>query len=427
MNALRLVTAVVRLVPWAALVCAGFTWQLARAQVELRGNAGAPAGEVVRVNADGILLSPTTASGKQASALVSFGWERVRAVNGPLSDQAAIYAPIATNAWRAQSRLARGDAVGAEPLFDALFAAYSRRAGPTSVAVAEGLATCRLGRGAQASAVAPWLVWLRAGGNDRATSNDEASSTLAGPNPDTRSRRFTPDAATGLIPSLPPIWIDLPAVRSFARAETALDPLDAGIAATASSVKAERLGWLFLAAAQQACGLDSPPIPDDSVDTGVKLVTEVVLAFSKPTDQREAARTALRARLRSKPAAWIETWARVAIGRSLILEDSADSKRQGVIELLHVPSRLPDEVPYLTGIALAEASVALHLMGDDAGADRLRHELITEYAGHPALDWAPLRGWKPPVSTPPAGPAGAGTEQPTPHTPGPTAPQSGGS
>ena len=398
-----------RLALLPALWLACLSGEIATAQVELRGNTPAPEGQVLRVDADGVVISQTAPTGKPASKPLVLSWDRVRTVKGPLAAQASVYALIATQAWRARARLERGDVVGAEPLLDTLFAAYSRRAGATSISIAEGLTICRLGRGAQTSAVGPWLVWLRAGGNEQQAQGDDATSTLAATTADASGRRFVPDASTGLIPSLPPIWIDVPAVRSFARSGLALDPLDAGIAATPASIKAQRLGNLYLIAAQQACGLDAPSpeatsesSADANNDPGIKLVSEVVLAMSGPPEQREPARAALRARIKNKPAPWIEAWARVALGRSLLQEVSLDAKRLGVIELLHVPSRLADDVPYLTGIALAEASVALHAFGDDAGAERMRIELQTDYSGHPALDWAPLRAWKSPIPQAPA-------------------------
>lgn len=399
----------------------------AAAQVELRGNVPSPDGEVLRVDADGVTFATAVKSGKSSAAPVVLSWDRVRTVAGPLAPQAAIFAPVSTQAWRARSRLARGDAVGAEPLYDALFTAYSRRSGATSASIAQGLTTCRLGRGAQSSAVAPWLVWLRAAASDHPALVADADAPINGSDLDPSRRLFTPDLAMGLIPSLPPIWIDLPATRALARATSAIEPLDEGIAATPASSKAEQLGLLYLIAARHACALDTPEIPPATDDAGVKLVADVVLATVGSAEQRDLARVSLRARIRSKPQPWVEAWARVALGQSLISEESADSKRLGIIELLHVPSRLPHEVPYLTGIALAQASVALHAFGDDAGADRLRQELATDFAGHPAMDWTPLRGWKPTVPLPSTAPPHTGSEQPTHTSPGSTAPRSGGS
>ncbi len=375
----------------------------ATAQVELRKGWPAIDGEVTRVDADGVSVTPKAAgptAPKSNTPAIVLSWDRVRAVGGPLSAQASVYAPVALQAWRAKARLARGDAVGAEPLLDSLFSAYSRRAGPTSASIAQSLTACRLGRGAQSSAVAPWLVWLRAGGT-APLSGDAPSASLA-TELDASSRRFALDPSTGLIPALPPLWIDLPAVRAFVRAGPPIEPLDGGVEATPASAKADRLSQLYLASALRTCGLPAPELPVATDDAGVRLVTEIVLAASDARETRESCRGSLRARLKAKPAAWVEAWCRVALGRSLLQEDTLDSKRLGIIELLHVPSRLPDEVPYLTGIALAEASVALHGLGDDAGAERLRSELQSDYTGHPVLDWAPLRGWKPAAPLPAA-------------------------
>ena len=51
--------------------------------------------------------------------------------------------------------------------------------------------------------------------------------------------------------------------------------------------------------------------------------------------------------------------------------------------------------PYLAGIALAEASVALRNAGDSTGADVLARELMEKYPYHPVVDWPLFRSAAP--------------------------------
>jgi hypothetical protein len=89
------------------------------------------------------------------------------------------------------------------------------------------------------------------------------------------------------------------------------------------------------------------------------------------------------------------------------VETARDSKLLGVAELVELPARLERVNPYLTGIALSEAAVALAKMGDSRGATQLRNELSDRFPGHPALEWEPLKGWSapPPPATPTPAPA----------------------
>lgn len=75
----------------------------------------------------------------------------------------------------------------------------------------------------------------------------------------------------------------------------------------------------------------------------------------------------------------------------------------GVAELLAVPAAFEHAVPYVTGVCMAEAAVAMHRSGDSKGAAAIRDRLVERFAGHPALDWEPLRGiGRTPVAAPAA-------------------------
>lgn len=364
------------------------------AQVDLRAG-DAPPGKPVSVTLDGIAYA------QEGSPPVLVGLDRVRSVSGELAPRFAEFQLIADHARRARLRLERGDTVNAEPLLDELFARYSDRAGPTATFIAEGLLWCRLTRGAQSSAVVPWLVWLRASPQP-VTLSIRPKATGSASESAWRGPSFAFDTTTGLVPSLPPIWLDVPATQVLARTPELLPPLDPSFNAPAENTRVVLLGEWYRAAAAFECGAPPAAFPGESSDAAVGLVSDIVRARIGNDDQREQARVGLRRRLAGKCEPWTEAWIRAALGRSLLRETSAELRRVGIAELAYLPARMPDESPYLTGVALAEAAVALNKLSDRAAADRLRDELTDQFAGHPALDWPALRSWPRPARQTPA-------------------------
>jgi hypothetical protein len=376
---------------------------LADSTLVMRGAVSPPPGVVTAVDAQGVTVSqygptPAPPAGQKAAAkapstTIVLSWDRVAKVEGDLAPEAAPFMPVAERLWRARSRLDRGDFVGAEPLFEELFPQFAGRRGPTAAVVAGGLLRCRIGTGAQTAAVAPWLAYLSAlGENEQASIGAPELDPTAGP---------IIDPATGLAPSLPPVWVNLPSVQSLARGSWASGP---------AGSRGAVLGAYYEQAARFEAGMPvQVPTVNIERDEAVGLVREMVTARIGDQTQRAAARQALQARLKRRPAPWMEAWIRTAMGRSLILESARESQLLGVAELAEISARLERVNPYLTGIALAEAAVAQAKLGDLAGATRLRGDLAERFPGHPALDWEPLHGWTAPppvpVRAPPTPPA----------------------
>lgn len=372
--------------------------------VELRGRETPPADppgmEVVAVSDEGVALGyapspdasiPGAPPAAPRVALI-IGWDRVSSVTGPLADQSARYRDTADRAWRARTRLERGDAIRAEPLFEDLFSAYRGQSGATAAVVAEGLLRCRLRRGAHVAAVEAWAGLLRASPADQTGlppvlhSSWAAEAGLSG----------VIDPDTGLIPAIPPIWLGPAAARvldsSVGNAALDAQPADSPPGSSPPpSDKAALLWSLYVAAARFEAGLPAAIPASDSTDSGVLLVRLIVLARAGDGPQRAAARDALRARMTKGAPEWVEAWCRAAIGRSLVREDDLRRRQLGVVELLQLPARFGKVHPYLAGMALAEASATLRSMGDAAGADALRAELSDTFKNHPVLDWEPMR------------------------------------
>ncbi|MBX3363457.1 MAG: hypothetical protein KF866_01720 [Phycisphaeraceae bacterium] len=330
------------------------------AQVELRGQPGRSAGEVIDVSLDGVRVRD------HSGRTVVLGWDRVRAVGGDFALDAEPYAHEADKAWRARTRLLRGDALAAEPLFEDLFLMYEGRTGPTAAMVAEGLLRCRLRRGVQTSAVAPWLALVRAK-TDGQPAIPEAQPVI--------------DAATGLAPMLPPIWLDGPATRAFALVPEPDVP-------ESGRDRAEALRAWYRHAARFESGLsERPPSLPPSQDVGLMLVSRVVLARTGNASERSSSRQWLNDHASRSMETWQEAWCRAAIGRSLVREAGEDQRRLGVVALLHVPARFEREHPFLAGVCLAEAAHTMRGLGDEASARRLMHDLAQRFPGHPALAW----------------------------------------
>jgi hypothetical protein len=184
-----------------------------------------------------------------------------------------------------------------------------------------------------------------------------------------------------LIPDLPPMWMDVPALRAVTANASASGPGKAG----------EMLRLYLLAAASEAG--ESVQIPGiDAGDSG-ELLREIVLARAGDASQRGKSRELLRARLKPGIEAWRESWIHVAIGRSLLREAEPDDKLAGVEQLLYAPAQFAEVTPYLAGLALAEAAVALREISDPAEADQLFLELRDRFPRHVAFEWRPIREW----------------------------------
>lgn len=336
-------------------------------EVVLRRGVEPPAGRVLGVSLDGVRV------GEDGGGSVLIGLDRVIRVEGRYEADWLVVSEEAERVWRATRRLERGDAPAAEPMLEELFEVYRGRTGPTAAVVAEGLLRCRVRRGSQVTAVEAWLAHLDA------TRGSEAAwfGGGAGDGSDVI------DGATGLAPALPPMWVDLPAVQSYASS-------DAG---EWSSETANDFSRLYRHAARFESGWRDERMPDVPDGPGVSLVKAIVGARAGDAGERAANRERLRGMASAENPGWVEAWRRAGIGRSLVLEEDRESQLLGVVELLAVPALLNREHPYLSGLCLAEAAVALARLGDVGGAERVRRELLDRHPDHPVTGWAPIRDW----------------------------------
>lgn len=350
-------------------------------EVLLRAGRTAPEGEVRTFGLAGVVFEDPFG----VERIVR--WDHVLTVGDTFAAEAEPYMRLADLAWRGRTRLERGDAISAEPMFEALFEAYAGIQGEMASMVAEGLLRCRLRRSAHTAAIEPWLAYL--------------NSENAGPYRSLIAGALRPavDASTGLVPSLAPVWLKTPAVEALA--ESAL-PIAWDREGAAPPRRAQVLGELYRHAARFEAGLvdhapDEDVIGRDAREAGVRLVHMIVKARTGDEGERAEARQELAELLAvetgagSTPRPWIEAWIRLGLGRSLLREADRESRLRGIVELLHVPARFGEGHPYLAGIALAEAAVALDAIGEHAGAQSLIADIRERFSTHAAIEYEPLR------------------------------------
>jgi len=349
--------------------------------VVLRDRAEPPQGDIAAVTIEGVRIGLSTTDGGRVIA-----WDRILRIEGPQSQDAQPFAQLAEQAWRARIRLARGDAVGAEPLLEEVARALAGRTGPTAAGAAIGLVRCRVQRGGPVGAVPALIDFYRAGGF-RAGGEDLSVWWLGTPG-------LTPaaplmDPITELCPDVPPIFVRLPGVQTLARTELTPELL-------APTDDAPNPRWIVMArlyhaaaAFESAAAAQLPARPGDD-DRPAAWVWDIVASRVAEPEIRTQARTRLRSSLSLQTALWQEAWTRAAIGRSLLLEEESEQRWLGVAELLNLPARLGGEAPYVGGIAMAEAAVALAAMGDPKGALRVKEDMLRRYPQHPALEWDPF-------------------------------------
>ena len=368
----------------AAIVFSAGPACVVRAQVYLRGRADPLSANVEAVGKDGVVVrgdkngsGGAGVGGADPSGPAIVSWDLVRRVDGPHADDAKPFAAMADHLWRARTRLERGDIDQAEPLFEELARQFAGADGPTASVVFDGLCRCRVARGAQGAAVAAALDWLQA---RKSVWSSPGSPAWIGGQVHAAS---VLDESSGLIPSLPPVYAGDGAGGASLGVAALMDDQSRWTEPSVGD-----LAMLYRAAARFEAGLD-PELRDlRSSAPGVRLVRDIVVARAGNQVQREESRKRLGEKLRDQDAEpWVQAWCRFGIGRSLLREDDADRKRDGLVQMLYVPACLAPVSPYLAGVAVGEAALWSNRMGDEKGAHALKVELGRAFPWHPANSW----------------------------------------
>jgi hypothetical protein len=345
--------------------CALFVFGQARAEDSFALLRSGSRVAITDVTSAGITLAPDRGRPAKVESLA-----QVKIVTGPLATKFEENRSLATDLWRASARLNREDEGGAEPLYEKLWQLTTGVSGPTRAEIASGLATCRVHRGALATAIAPWVEWIR---QSSSLSSDQLATQ--------RAQLGISDPTAFWIDTLPPIWTDSTAVRALASQSVEL-PSGSG-----THPSADDLALIYTIAARRDAGqpwkIDQGKALKDSA--WANLAGEMVLAESEIAEVRTESRQRLTSRLGADVPLWKQVWIRLALGRSLILESEFDDRRAGVLNLLWIASR-PAAPSQLLALALVSASKGLVLLSDFDGARSLLADLERRFAGDPILD-----------------------------------------
>lgn len=325
----------------------------------------------VRVTITEISAAGALASGK-ASGTRRLSLAGVRSVEGPLAGDFREQESLAIQLWRAGARLDRGDAPGAEPLYEAMWAQTAGVRGPTRAEVAAGLLACRVQRGAFAAAIESWAAWLAESPSLESTDAERCRNRLS-------AAEGLDSSAQWLIGS-PPVFVDGPFVRAFAAGE---------LVGNETGGMPDVLSIYRYAAKRDTATKRSDPFVFEHAKGWNNIAGDMVLAESGDPQVRERARKRLQDRAGADALVWQVQWARLGLGRSLRLEPDAKNKTDAVIELLWIASR-ESVAPNVLAQALAAAAETLLEIEDRSAAARVLADLEARLPEHPIIGSARL-------------------------------------
>ncbi len=272
-----------------------------------------------------------------------------------LRDQAPpAYATRAMQAWQAHDRVKRGDISGAMPLYVSLGKEDLWEQGPQSMDVCAGLVRCYVASGRRVLAIEPMLAWFEAEslpGAEDASTPEQLDDQL----------RIRSD--------LPPVFLHIaddsisdPDPRSSGR--TRLIHAYFATVLVEPEEKPELLEHIQILKREYKAR-----------DPGLIFLEQMVFAQAH-TDRsaRIAARDALLRRTESQHDTWIEVWARLGLGVSLIRDEDLHARDLGVVHLVHVIVRLPQIDPGLTMLAAEIAESYLHSTQRSAWGSKLMQD-----------------------------------------------------
>jgi len=334
-----------------------------RVTVDLRDSLGRREVETISEDADGMKVRWNA---EKAVIEQSLRWDQIRAVDGGNAPpQRAAWLASGERLWRARTRLARGDLVGARGAFTDAWAALGEQTNVQArlqrLMALEGLA--------RTSAVVPDDAARVAQALEAAALRSQFGTLDAWL---TGGDAF--DARSGLMLTVPPAWLDAQRAAAAcasldaaaARARDAQDLTAAGILESAARIASAEAGKPRPAAAGS-----KPAAPSGALRKGRQLIDLWADALSGDEAARKRARQGLAQMERSEEGA-LRLLAIYAQGRSLALENDPEEVRRGVGKMLLIPAAHADAIPALTDAALEQSAEALTRIRDDASAGILR-------------------------------------------------------
>jgi tetratricopeptide (TPR) repeat protein len=269
--------------------------------------------------------------------------------------------------FRIRSRLGSGDYEGALSYAEQLYPIYAARNSASAYMVCQALMWARMQAGRREEAIEPYLKCV-----EYLRKHDGKDPGLPG------SRRLKVDLNTGLSPELTPVWFD---------AEAAKKSL-AGVKDALKSMASPRPtgAYLLYATLAYAAGEPDEAKPflsaiDESVPVVVQL-RDVAVAQGEVLAGADASAQGIQSLERGFDALLpqIKPLARYWIGMSRLNAKDEAERRNGLLDLLHLPALYETEAPELAAAGLYHAMHELAAMDDNSGAIALRRELLTRYA-----------------------------------------------
>lgn len=343
-----------------AIVAAGPAAAPAQDRIILRNTKVVTGRSVASFDPDGVRLS--------GSPPLTLGWDEIEAAK-VARDQArfdALLKQVGDPLYRIRLRLGNGDYRDLSPQAEAVFPVYAARRSPTAYMVFNALAWSRLAHGQRERALEPSLLALEC-----LRLAPEGKLPLPG------ERRPRLDPRTGLSDDLLPVWFDPDAAREALPGvlkviETARPPAPPGVYVQAATLA---LAAGDAAEADRLLGRvqsDARPIQD--------LLRVVAAQRELNVDGSGRPGPAVAALERAARASGFTQGALASywLGLAKIGAEDERSRKEGVVELLHLPALHGEAHPDLAAAALDRAQRTLEALGDP-GASALRSELLFRY------------------------------------------------
>lgn len=253
-------------------------------------------------------------------------WYDVQSIE-PTDSRMAAYQGIADDAWRAHTRLARGDTIGAQEIYEQLKSDYLWKAGPQSADVSLGLTRCRIDSQRPVAAIQPMLSWYVSTMYDDADSIGEIEGF---------------DPTYRVMVDLPPVFFGLRSVNTRVQLPESY-PVDLRAISAIYQLAIETDVHQSAAAEDRLEEVRKLIQQVQGRPVGLELLFDMLVAQAHPdSSERSNARETLSRKVRSGSGTWIELWSRLGIGVSLLHENDTEANEQGVIELIHIIVRLKD-------------------------------------------------------------------------------------
>lgn len=349
--------------PVFRLVAVVFLWGM-------YSNLGFAADRIVLRNLD-IISDKTVAGfdedGVRLDDLSLITWDQIERGKIAPENQAAfdqMLQDLGTHLYRIRQRLTVGDYRDILPHAEAVYPRYVGRKSETAYMVFQALMWARLAVGHREQAVEPYL---RCCAYLKSTASPKVS--LPG------DRRLRYDSATGMTPELQPVWFDAEAAKSSL----------AGVFRAVAEMQPPRpegtrvyYGTLALAAGESESAIRVLSGIEDEHPAMIQL-RDIAMAQHEVTIGESGAAIGKLEQNLDKFAPANKPLAVYWLGKSKLQSDDGRVRREGILQLLHLPAVYGKQFPELAAAGLYEAMQAFATANDEDSRAAVRRELLDRY------------------------------------------------